>query len=388
MAELSKLKALWVKKESTFSTDPDTDGSDYAVVPAEGVEWAPTHAAIQRDVVRSGLGLSIASQAGQKGGSLKFKVPIIGANTVGADGVAAAWPTWLKDIIEGCGFSVIANTGTTVSGGSSSTTSVDVVSAAGITAGTLVMISGEVRLVTAVNTAATPDNITVTPALSSSPSNATVVYGGICATFLQNSTNTPATVAFVVKSDTQEETLLGCAGKMSVDSFDAGGRPMLAFEFMVDSWSDTSNKSSVPTTFSQPTNLLAMGSPFWWGSTSTKTAIASLGFDPGATVSEQLATSGTQGRMGYVVTGEEVKLTVKPYRSQSTYRSDYSTPNLRTALAQIGTTSGGAFAIAIQQAQIMELPSNEDVGGIAANQLVLRARAPTVSIPGFAFGSF
>lgn len=68
--------------------------------------------------------------------------------------------------------------GTTVSGSGSTTTVVDVTSAASLQEGDYVMINGEVRRVTAVDTASTPDNITVSPALSSAPSDTTEVFVG------------------------------------------------------------------------------------------------------------------------------------------------------------------------------------------------------------------
>lgn len=64
---------------------------------------------------------------------------------------------------------------TTVSGGSSTTTVVDVADASGISAGDAVVIGTEIRRVTAVDTASTPDNITVTPALTSAPADTTTV---------------------------------------------------------------------------------------------------------------------------------------------------------------------------------------------------------------------
>jgi len=65
---------------------------------------------------------------------------------------------------------------TAVSGSGSTTTVVDVTSAASLTANlSVVDISGELRLVTATDTVSTPDNITVSPALSSAPADLVVV---------------------------------------------------------------------------------------------------------------------------------------------------------------------------------------------------------------------
>lgn len=69
-----------------------------------------------------------------------------------------------------------AAAGTTVSGSGSSTTVVDVTSAAGFAVDDVVIISGQARRITAVDTASTPDNITLHRALSAAPSASTEVY--------------------------------------------------------------------------------------------------------------------------------------------------------------------------------------------------------------------
>lgn len=385
MPGLSKLGSLYVKAESTFSTDPDTDGSSYLQIPAIDPKWDPSWAPIEREVVRSTLGKTISSTPGQKGGKLTFKVPMAGLYTAAASGVTGAMPDWLTPIFEACGTVTVAGVGTTVSGGSSTTTSVDCADASGIAAGTHVMISGAIRLVTAKS----GNTITVTPALPSAPSNATVVYSGVSAVLdVNDASHEPTTVAFVWKADGDEETILGCAGTWKIENFDAGARAMLSFEFQANTWSDTTNKSSLPTTFpTLTTEILAQrssgattGSALYWGATATAVASASAAFDPGLTLAPKPNVGGIEGRAGWVVTGEAAKLSVKPYSAQTTYRADFGpTPTLRTALLQVGNAAAAAFGVAMQQAQIEALPKEGDIGGIRANELVLRARAPSVS---------
>lgn len=384
MALLTKLGSLFVKAESSFSVDPDTDGSSYLQVPAIDVKWDPSQNVIEREVVRSTLGKSISSKPGQKGGKLTFKVPVAGLYTGAGDGVTGVLPTWLTPLFEASGTVTAAGVGTTVSGGSSTTTSVDLTSAAGISAGTHVMISNEIRLVTAKS----GSTITVTPALSSAPSNGTVVYSGVSVVLDVNSaTHEPTTVAFVWKSDGDEETILGCAGTWKIENFDAGARAMISFEFQANTWDNTTNKSSLPTTFpTLTTEILAQrssgatkGSALYWGSTATAVATAGVAFDPGLTLAPKPNVGGIEGRAGWVVTAENARMSVKPYSAQTTYRTDFVTPTLRTAHLQVGSASEAAFAVSMQQAQIVDLPKESDIGGIRAHELVLRARAPSVS---------
>jgi hypothetical protein len=399
MANLTKLKDLWVLAESTFSVDPDSDGSDYLHMLAEGVEATFTHAPIERDVARPGLLQSIASVPGQKGGTISFKTPIHGLATAGAATVAAVMDPWLQTLFEACGYTVAENTGTAVIGsptGTTTTTVVEVDSAAAITAGAMVMIDGQVRLVTAVNTTGT-DTITVTPALSSAPAGATVVYACGGAVLVSGSAYEPTTCAFVFKHDGTEVTALGCAGTVKIDSFDAATRPMLSWEFQVNTFDTTSNKSSVPTAAATArTNLLAKrstgattGSALFYGSTATALATSRTMFDPGLTLSPKPSVNGIEGRIGWAITDEAAKFEVTPYNAQSTYWTAYAAGTIATTVVQLGNAGGAAFGIAAQSTQIESLPTEQDVGGIRGSGLVLRVREPsTAGLPGFVIALF
>lgn len=383
MADLSALGQLWVNPESTFSTDADPDGSDYVLIPAEGMAWKPTHATIEREVQRAGLLQSIESQAGGKGGQLTLKVGLQGLSTVAASTVQGVIAPWLSRLLKACGYVEAATTGTTVAGAGSTTTSVDVTLSTSLVAGTMVMIGGEARLVTARSVG----NITVTPPLTSAPANGVVVYGSSTWYLDDAGTYTPTYCSFALKRHNTEVTITGCAGTVMLEPVDAKGRAMLSFTFEADSWATTTSKSSVPATFTAQTNLLAMASPFWWGS--TKTAVARFGFDPGLALSEMPSTQGTQGRAGWAITGENARITATPYQADSTYRGDFATPTSRNTLLQIGATGGAAFAVAFQVGQLVELPADADIGGLRGNDLVIRARQPTTTaLPGLSFAFF
>ena len=384
MAKLTKLKELWVDEESAFGVDPSTDGSGYLKVPMEDGSWTPSQATVERPVQRDALGISITSQAGQKGGTLAFKVPLIGCATPGVASTEAAIDPWLAYLLAACGLVESDGTGTTTTGTGSTTTVLDVTSSAGFAIGHLVMVAGEVRIVTAVGSGV----MTVAPALSAAPGNAVVVHGSSSwLVDINPSDYVVPSVAFVFKANGDEETVLGCSGTVTLDQYDAGTRPMLSFSFQVDSFADTTNKTSLPPTFTKRTDLLAMGSPLWWGA--TKTPVARVGFDPGMVISPRPATQGPQGRIAWALTDENARLTCTPYSAQSTYRADFATPTTRNVVAQVGAVAGGAFAVGMQNGQILDFPAEADVGGVRANDLVIRARAPTVAdMPGFVIGFF
>ena len=96
-------------------------------------------------------------------------------------GTAATAPDW-ADLLVNCGLlqQTAAVADTAVSGSGSTTTVIDVADASNFTAGTsCVTIGGETRRITAVDTAATPDNITLATPLSSAPADTTTVTSGI-----------------------------------------------------------------------------------------------------------------------------------------------------------------------------------------------------------------
>lgn len=90
----------------------------------------------------------------------------------GATGTA---PDWVNLLTAGGWQSTTSGGATTVSGSSSTTTQVDVADASGLAVGDAVVIGTEIRRITGVDTAATPDHIDVTPALSSAPAASTTV---------------------------------------------------------------------------------------------------------------------------------------------------------------------------------------------------------------------
>lgn len=142
-------------------------------LPADSVSISAETEDLPRDFARLTLDAPSAVKGLTKAsGSFGLELP--GLVTTLGNGATPALDRW-SQLLELLG-TRRAVAGTTVSGGGSSTTVVDVTSAASFAVGDLVMIGGEVRRITAINTAATPDNITITPALSAAPADTTVVY--------------------------------------------------------------------------------------------------------------------------------------------------------------------------------------------------------------------
>lgn len=160
---------------STMAATPAGSDTFYvlAPLPADSVAISPETEDLIRDFVRLTLDAP-SSIKGLSKASGSFGLELPGLVTTLGSGATPARDRW-SQLLELLG-TRRAIAGTTVSGGGSTTTVIDVTDASAFAVGDLVMIGGEVRRITAINTAAAPDNITITPALSAAPADTTVVY--------------------------------------------------------------------------------------------------------------------------------------------------------------------------------------------------------------------
>jgi hypothetical protein len=373
---VSILKSLSVGTETTFSIVPGSSYSSYDRVPAEQIAWTPAQEPIVVETAQTRLANKARSIVGAKGGTVSFRVPLVGLATPAAASTEAVAPAWLSKLIRGCAHSVGLSTGTTASTGWT-TTSGAVASASGLTIGSLVLINGEVRQITNIVTS----TLTVAPALTSAPGNGDVVYGGAYF-FAQDAA--PGTVSIACEGDGYEYTFTGCKGTLQVVDGNAGQRPMLAFEFQVDAFTRTKPSGDLPA-LPTATNLQARSSPFWWGA--TKRGVTAVNFNPGLTLAAQATTEGAQGRSGWVATDGDPQITATAYRdanADDAAQTDYEARTERVALWQVGTAPGAAFALVVNAGQISAYPAEGDLNGQVSLPLTISARA-TVPVYGLVF---
>lgn len=121
-----------------------------------------------------------SAQKGLEGCSISFAVELAGLETTRtkAQGSTDALDA-IDQLLKGVLGTRTVGEGTQVSGGSSTTTQIDVDDASVFAVGDLVMINNQVRRVTAVDTGSTPDNITVHKALSAAPADNDEVYAAV-----------------------------------------------------------------------------------------------------------------------------------------------------------------------------------------------------------------
>jgi hypothetical protein len=363
------LKSLCENPEVAFATAAASAYSAYNAVPAEGIDWKPARAFLEREVQTSTLGLKVAGVIGAQGGELKFRTGIPGLATAGASGVQAVPEPWFDELMQACGFAATDDTGGAVAGSSSSTTSVDMADASGVTVGSLVMINGEVRIVTAKAT----NTITVAPPLSNAPAAADVVYAGAN---YHTSDSDPGTVTFVAKGDGYVFRFKGCKGSVALVDTSASKRPMLEWTFMVDSHDSSEPSGSVPSRVLSNHIPSVVGSPLSWGS--TKTVSSAFTFAQTRDLKPKESTEGTQGRAGWLIADEKPVAGFKPYYSSS-YQTDFDAGTTRSLLQQIGSTAQKTFACYAHKAQITDGWQPGDVGGHVGHDVKVKIVDPATT---------
>ena len=187
------------------------------------------------------------SHLGPKSAELEFTTYLIGHLTTAADVLVQ---TWLQDLLsDGWGGGDTAGTGSTISGGSSSATSINIADKGGFLAGGIVRVGvkGDARgdgapAVISTVTEATPDVLALLTGLPAAPTTAgDVVYG--CQFAYRDETATLATKRFMIGYSSTPTTgaqyhLRG--GGLAGVTFDfpvaTGGLPTVTLKYLFADW--------------------------------------------------------------------------------------------------------------------------------------------------------
>lgn len=386
---LSSIKnALCIAEESTWSTAP-TAFSSYVAIPIIDPTFTPARDHLPIEIQSATFGTKYPGTAGGKGGTLSFRTPVPALTTAASSGQAAVVASWFSWLMKACGCTETLGTGTAIDGALSSTTALDVTAATGIAVGSIVRVGGACRLVTAVDTGATPDDVTVTPALASAPSAATPVYSG--ASYVATGVNPSASFSLVAKLDGVHYVMSGVNGVVTLPATNAREVVYLEWTLSVNTWTqDVSTFTGTFPALTAPTPIKALGSPVLWGATSTSRAVASIQFDPRRTIQPLATTSDADGRAAWVYTDEAAQAQLVAYRSTDAtdaLQTDFAADTTRTLLVQLGGTgaAGNNFVVAAEVAQITAYPAEGDLNGIRSLPITIDAKAPsTASMPVYA----
>lgn len=238
---------------------------------------------------------------------------------------------------------------TTVSGGSSTTTSIDVTSEANISVDDLVLINGEVRRVTAVTTG----NITVAPALSAAPANTDPVLRG--EKFVPYDSGHPSHTILHYR-DTQMIAMMGCVFTASLEAaFAQNTKLSMSFEGSSFSLTDDVNLDGIQ--LSKKTLPYIVGDAFFG---STELCANSINFDLGqgfSTLRDLCA-----GQLKFV-TSRSASLGVVFRNRAATPKETWEAQGTGGYLiAQVGNAANNAFAVT-GYGQIQDPMEMSDVEG-------------------------
>lgn len=361
VAKAARIASLYVEPESTFATDPDSDGSDYAYVP--GARDIVVSGALTELIARplqTSTVTQVAGVPGAQGGQVSFKIDLPACTANAGAGVTVN--EWITTLLESCGFDETLGTGSTISTGAT-TTSLPVAETSGYSVGSAVgWVNAssvmEVAFVTAMSAASGAGTLTVAPPLSGSPANSAVIYA--CAKYIQSDKD-PGTCAIHVKRDGFQYTLLGCRGTVKIGGMSAKGVPTLDFSYQVDSYT-TSSKASLPAAALPTWNpMVAKGGRVHFDTTAMPISV--LDFDPGFTMSVRPSISGANGRAGWAITDRKGggKFSYADYLS--TFGTNYAAGTEMALTFQIGRSATNCFAVRVAKAQITEYPHESNGDG-------------------------
>ncbi len=187
---------------------------------------------LEREFMRDTL-IGASSIPGNSFASGSFEMEAAGLVTAIGDGTTPVKDRYFLFLEQAYGERRAA-TGTAVSGSGSTTTVIDVSDASGFAVDDVVVISDEARIITAVDTASTPDNITLHTALSAAPAAAVVVYS--TESFKPYDTG-HTTVTLYVKHDDRVTKILGCIGSIKLTA-EISTKAMYSFDFKGE-WDNT-----------------------------------------------------------------------------------------------------------------------------------------------------
>lgn len=253
MAQLKwKLSRLYAALETTFGTDPDTDGSDYKFLKAlPDMAFTPGIDVVERPGLINDL-TRLPHVMGAKGGTLQFKLEVKGSGTPGTGLCVAAEADPILEALFG---TVTRGTGSTISTGAS-TTALPMTSVAGFSKYMMVVVNcgatyGYVpRFIVGI----TGSTLTLDRALPATPANGAAVHAS---TRYTRANSGHKSLAFVAYRGDIIYTFLGCKiDSAKVAGITARGTAILEVTCSVSDWNQNA-KASIPTPLAAAINVVA-----------------------------------------------------------------------------------------------------------------------------------
>lgn len=371
----TKKKSLYLAAESTYGTDPSTNGSGYTPIPAMPVGEIVDELEQLATNYSTGRLHDTAPVVGPDGASLSFTVPLIGLSAEAGDGASPPADDWLDIILTHIFGAQTKLDGEGVATGSTSTNLVLDTDEYGVGDLLPYNLGTGVTQWVRVTADAADGSYTVAPAMSPLAVDAGVIYGSTRYRFTDGG---GATLSAVLVDDTVGTYRLG-GGRVTGFVISGGAGQMYSAEVTMRfdaAAEDASAKTSLPAALTAPvvTPLKAMLSPVRFNGTAYPSASTRLDF--GIEATRVQATSGTNGRSGDVVIRLSPMLTIVPLRTDAIRE-------LRRLVTQgpvdihfgAGVRSGGALnsMAATFGNAFVEQVSAQDDAGLARQSVTIKA---------------
>jgi hypothetical protein len=364
MAKKFLIQQLYAMHEVSYATDPDADGSDYKFIKTvEPASFTPAVEVIERPGMTGDL-VRQEHVLGAKGGQLTFKVEMKGAGTPASDNTASIASESSPFIEAACG-TVFRGTGSIVAAGSTaSVINVTAADGVGFRRGMMVEIAGQVRFISSIAT----DALTLDRALSGVPANGTAVYAS---SMFTRANSGHKSMAFVIKIDGVEYTLLGCKVAVAIEGAASGGTALLAVTVDVGTWS-TSTKASLPSSATL-SGVNAVKAPVVKGATcavaNASKWVREFVFNPGMEISFIASTEATDNKAGIEAVQSNPTGAIKPYHADQ-HMTDFAagTVNAIAFAAGAAATVANGWGVYVQRAQYLQ-PTWEDGDGMLVESL-------------------
>lgn len=359
----TRARAVWGLVESAFGSDPDATGAGYLYIPALSVgDLADTKDPLPTNYFNN-ENFPTAPIPGPDGWSFDLEFPLIGLASAAGAGTNASTVTadWLDMILLHIFGATRTTAGVAATGGSTTT----------ITAATdpydnqdviaifrAAVPAGAVRSqIARILSAASP--YTVSPTLASAPTAASVAYGG---RHYQHNADGGATLAFVYRDDSDVEYT--CTGGR-VTSYEITGESRGIWRMKVSISGDNKTLTTKGDTLPDPaapatTPLIVTLSPIAFNGAFIETRMITIAGN--LTTDPTLATSGVNGRSGWINVSYEPTITIEPLRTDAllNFKRDVTRGDLTVQLGA-GVLAGGAL----------------NVMSVHANEVYARSVAPS-----------
>lgn len=222
----------------------------------------------------------------------------------------------------------------------------------------------EIRFINLIDDNAGTTTLTVEPNLSNAPVNGDSIFA--IDTFSPETGEPTILSKFYLTfrayagrgaTDIHLFTLTGCVGTWKLATTEAKALPVIEWEFSADAWASTETAGAAFADAYGAAHPL-LGDKMYIDDDAVLTS--KLGFDPGISVTEYSATSGTHGRGGWLAGDKSPKLEIVPYHDTG-WITKWQTPTTFHFMFESVKDSNEAWALYIPVAQVVSL-THEDAG--------------------------